>query len=150
MLVVFFLLIQRPPSSTRTDTLFPYTTLFRSGAFSGPRRRGGFPASPATGLGCRQRRRRAARPRSRSRRRRRAHRRPARIGAPRRPRRVHVQRRLRRRPPPLPCRLAGRARALATDFADFPDGKTKSFRFLICVHLLNLWLKIFRSKEGLV
>src|SRR3546814_16965329 len=26
----FFLLIQRPPRSTRTDTLFPYTTLFRS------------------------------------------------------------------------------------------------------------------------
>src|SRR3546814_3932414 len=26
----FFLLIRRPPSSTRTDTLFPYTTLFRS------------------------------------------------------------------------------------------------------------------------
>src|SRR3546814_12562167 len=29
-LVVFFLLIRRPPRSTRTDTLFPYTTLFRS------------------------------------------------------------------------------------------------------------------------
>src|SRR3546814_11280791 len=28
--VVFFLMIRRPPSSTRTDTLFPYTTLFRS------------------------------------------------------------------------------------------------------------------------
>src|SRR3546814_16145727 len=27
---VFFLLIRRPPISTRTDTLFPYTTLFRS------------------------------------------------------------------------------------------------------------------------
>src|SRR3546814_20501018 len=26
----FFLMIRRPPSSTRTDTLFPYTTLFRS------------------------------------------------------------------------------------------------------------------------
>src|SRR3546814_13775380 len=26
----FFLLIRRPPRSTRTDTLFPYTTLFRS------------------------------------------------------------------------------------------------------------------------
>src|SRR3546814_1755825 len=26
----FFLMIPRPPSSTRTDTLFPYTTLFRS------------------------------------------------------------------------------------------------------------------------
>src|SRR3546814_6341299 len=26
----FFLKIRRPPRSTRTDTLFPYTTLFRS------------------------------------------------------------------------------------------------------------------------
>src|SRR3546814_19943869 len=26
----FFLMIRRPPGSTRTDTLFPYTTLFRS------------------------------------------------------------------------------------------------------------------------
>src|SRR3546814_6651553 len=29
-LLVFFLMIRRPPRSTRTDTLFPYTTLFRS------------------------------------------------------------------------------------------------------------------------
>src|SRR3546814_18748332 len=28
----FFLMIRRPPRSTRTDTLFPYTTLFRSSA----------------------------------------------------------------------------------------------------------------------
>src|SRR3546814_11605578 len=28
--VVFFLMIRRPPRSQRTDTLFPYTTLFRS------------------------------------------------------------------------------------------------------------------------
>src|SRR3546814_3569229 len=28
--LVFFLMIMPPPSSTRTDTLFPYTTLFRS------------------------------------------------------------------------------------------------------------------------
>src|SRR3546814_20444849 len=27
---VFFLMIRRPPRSTRTDTLFPSTTLFRS------------------------------------------------------------------------------------------------------------------------
>src|SRR3546814_10455052 len=27
---VFFLMLRRPPRSTRTDTLFPYTTLFRS------------------------------------------------------------------------------------------------------------------------
>src|SRR3546814_11245342 len=31
-MLVFFLMIGRPPSSTRTDTLFPYTTLFRSPA----------------------------------------------------------------------------------------------------------------------
>src|SRR3546814_1286781 len=30
-MVYFFLMIRRPPRSTRTDTLFPYTTLFRSG-----------------------------------------------------------------------------------------------------------------------
>src|SRR3546814_14227424 len=30
LVVVFFLMIRRPPRSTRTDTLFPYTTLFRS------------------------------------------------------------------------------------------------------------------------
>src|SRR3546814_17461291 len=29
-IVLFFLMIRRPPRSTRTDTLFPYTTLFRS------------------------------------------------------------------------------------------------------------------------
>src|SRR3546814_6859950 len=29
----FFLMIRRPPRSTRTDTLFPYTTLFRSFSF---------------------------------------------------------------------------------------------------------------------
>src|SRR3546814_2385039 len=28
--IFFFLKIRRPPRSTRTDTLFPYTTLFRS------------------------------------------------------------------------------------------------------------------------
>src|SRR3546814_19659005 len=31
VLVCCFLMIRRPPRSTRTDTLFPYTTLFRSG-----------------------------------------------------------------------------------------------------------------------
>src|SRR3546814_20629585 len=30
MLFIFFLKIRRPPRSTRTDTLLPYTTLFRS------------------------------------------------------------------------------------------------------------------------
>src|SRR3546814_19294887 len=32
----FFLMIRRPPRSTRTDTLFPYTTLFRSGSPTTP------------------------------------------------------------------------------------------------------------------
>src|SRR3546814_4000745 len=36
----FFLRIRRPPRSTRTDTLFPYTTLFRSG-YSAPARHSG-------------------------------------------------------------------------------------------------------------
>src|SRR3546814_5427942 len=31
----FFLMIRRPPRSTRTDTLFPYTTLFRSSGVEG-------------------------------------------------------------------------------------------------------------------
>src|SRR3546814_16645898 len=30
LFIIFFLMIRRPPRSTRTDTLFPYTTLFRS------------------------------------------------------------------------------------------------------------------------
>src|SRR3546814_4872330 len=30
LFLFFFLMIRRPPRSTRTDTLFPYTTLFRS------------------------------------------------------------------------------------------------------------------------
>src|SRR3546814_13861916 len=39
--MMFFVcvMIRRPPRSTRTDTLFPYTTLFRSG----DRRRGHWP-----------------------------------------------------------------------------------------------------------
>src|SRR3546814_19969295 len=36
LMLFFFLMIRRPPRSTRTDTLFPYTTLFRS---HGPGRR---------------------------------------------------------------------------------------------------------------
>src|SRR3546814_11325654 len=35
-LCFFFLMIRRPPRSTRTDTLFPYTTLFRSAGAAGP------------------------------------------------------------------------------------------------------------------
>src|SRR3546814_6615532 len=30
IIIFFFLIIRRPTRSTRTDTLFPYTTLFRS------------------------------------------------------------------------------------------------------------------------
>src|SRR3546814_15506652 len=37
LLLFFFLMIRRPPRSTRTDTLFPYTTLFRSGDGRGAR-----------------------------------------------------------------------------------------------------------------
>src|SRR3546814_6049382 len=42
VLFFFFLMIRRPPRSTRTDTLFPYTTLFRSRIHGGTghRRRG--------------------------------------------------------------------------------------------------------------
>src|SRR3546814_10061969 len=39
---MFFLMIRRPPRSTRTDTLFPYTTLFRSVLLGG----GGFVLHP--------------------------------------------------------------------------------------------------------
>src|SRR3546814_10718374 len=39
LICVFFLMLRRPPRSTRTDTLFPYTTLFRSLPRSSPRLR---------------------------------------------------------------------------------------------------------------
>src|SRR3546814_10737598 len=45
----FFLMIRRPPRSTRTDTLFPYTTLFRSPVHQ-TRRSFGRPCSPVPGL----------------------------------------------------------------------------------------------------
>src|SRR3546814_2479919 len=38
-MLVFCLLLRRPPRSTRTDTLFPYTTLFRSIGFDAAARR---------------------------------------------------------------------------------------------------------------
>src|SRR3546814_1908860 len=51
--VVFFLMIRRQPRSTRTDTLFPYTTLFRSLRDSILRRSpGGLP--PTCPRSCRQ------------------------------------------------------------------------------------------------
>src|SRR3546814_1424739 len=37
LVCVFFVMIRRPPRSTRTDTLFPYTTLFRSHGAAGRR-----------------------------------------------------------------------------------------------------------------
>src|SRR3546814_15341033 len=40
---VFFLMLRRPPRSTRTDTLFPYTTLFRSPAWPASRSATGWP-----------------------------------------------------------------------------------------------------------
>src|SRR3546814_3301825 len=46
----FFLMIRQPPRSTRTDTLFPYTTLFRSpgGAHAGAATRGWFARKAVT------------------------------------------------------------------------------------------------------
>src|SRR3546814_9431127 len=49
ILCFFFLMIRRPPRSTRTDTLFPYTTLFRSGGGQGCRRCGNRRAGPDRG-----------------------------------------------------------------------------------------------------
>src|SRR3546814_17613302 len=46
----FFLMIRRPPRSTRTDTLFPYTTLFRSPPSGDRSFPGNRPASRRPGL----------------------------------------------------------------------------------------------------
>src|SRR3546814_10273026 len=43
-------MIRRPPRSTRTDTLFPYTTLFRSAGYD---LRGQSPRPPAAGNSAR-------------------------------------------------------------------------------------------------
>src|SRR3546814_13604255 len=50
--VLFFLMIRRPPRSTRTDTLFPYTTLFRSPASPASRfhRGSGIPGDDVAGV----------------------------------------------------------------------------------------------------
>src|SRR3546814_8017238 len=40
-------MIRRPPRSTRTDTLFPYTTLFRSWSFTATNRRSSSTSRPA-------------------------------------------------------------------------------------------------------
>src|SRR3546814_10280055 len=45
--ILCFLMIRRPPRSTRTDTLFPYTTLFRSGGGGTGRGTGGAPGRVA-------------------------------------------------------------------------------------------------------
>src|SRR3546814_16966690 len=48
-LCLFFLMIRLPPRSTRTDTLLPYTTLFRSllaGGCDAGGKPGGVPADP--------------------------------------------------------------------------------------------------------
>src|SRR3546814_1039756 len=57
MFVFFFLMIRRPPRSTRTDTLFPYTTLFRSrrDPASAPARRRRSRRSAAPSRACRTR-----------------------------------------------------------------------------------------------
>src|SRR3546814_14602897 len=53
----FFLMIRRPPRSTRTDTLFPYTTLFRSlRPLAGGREEGRSQAQPCEHLGRHRRR----------------------------------------------------------------------------------------------
>src|SRR3546814_9267328 len=48
-------MLRQPPRSTRTDTLFPYTTLFRSTKYpvtGGQATRSGEPYAPATGPGA--------------------------------------------------------------------------------------------------
>src|SRR3546814_12131272 len=51
--IIVFLMIRQPPRSTRTDTLFPYTTLFRS-VLRGPLRKADprHPASAPRGRPC--------------------------------------------------------------------------------------------------
>src|SRR3546814_15096223 len=56
LIVILLLMIRRPPRSTRTDTLFPYTTLFRS-----TRRRAARNAADGRGPGRRGAGRRSAR-----------------------------------------------------------------------------------------
>src|SRR3546814_2528153 len=52
-------MIRRPPRSTRTDTLFPYTTLFRSDAWpSGRSMRGEYSTCASDSRRCRVRSRR--------------------------------------------------------------------------------------------
>src|SRR3546814_8361205 len=66
---ILFLMIRRPPRSTRTDTLFPYTTLFRSHqpapACGDAQLNAGQPARPACGAAEGGRGRRSGRVRPR-------------------------------------------------------------------------------------
>src|SRR3546814_16361303 len=48
-------MLRRPPRSTRTDTLFPYTALFRSGLPRGGGGRRERPERPAEAAGCTRR-----------------------------------------------------------------------------------------------
>src|SRR3546814_4490817 len=48
-------MIRRPPRSTRTDTLFPYTTLFRSGVAAAPERARTHGRAGARRIGVRRR-----------------------------------------------------------------------------------------------
>src|SRR3546814_6466954 len=59
--MIFFLMIRRPPRSTRTDTLFPYTTLFRSQCVSIRTRRGEEDERPSAGISRKDQRRLADR-----------------------------------------------------------------------------------------
>src|SRR3546814_12146345 len=54
-MLFLFLIIRRPPRSTRTDTLFPYTTLFRSGCdllLKGTKVDGVYDSDPAKNSGA--------------------------------------------------------------------------------------------------
>src|SRR3546814_13284895 len=64
MLCFFFLLmIRRPPRSTRTDTLVPYTTLFRSAGSAADRAAAPAAEDAGNGVSCRGRRERRQPPR---------------------------------------------------------------------------------------
>src|SRR3546814_20393984 len=62
--LVFYLMITRPPRATRTDTLFPYTTLFRSSYDSGDPRRSILPGHRAGGNRRLERQQELPRPRT--------------------------------------------------------------------------------------
>src|SRR3546814_15548628 len=53
--VIFFLMLRRPPRSTRTDTLFPYTTLFRAEVRRPGEETGGLTRPPTMARDTRQR-----------------------------------------------------------------------------------------------